>query len=397
MNELQQISSAFADADARGEATALATVVAIEGSAYRQPGARMLVADEGQRLGSVSGGCLERDVVRHACRSIASGQPVLRLYDSLDEDLAEGFALGCNGAVLVLVEPAGANVRHQMAFLDDCLGQRRRGAVATVYATPAPSTAELGARVSQLEGGEARASGLPSGPLRAALEAAVADALQRGHGGNCSLPTDAGPVSALIEVVTPPLRVMVFGAGLDGVPLVDFGRQLGWSMQVVASAGGFGTRQRFRGADALHIGSPDEAVAALRPDGDTVALLMSHNFPLDVAAFRALVPCRPRYIGLLGPRHRARRLLDEAQAQGAVMDEALRARIFGPVGLDIGAETPAEVALAIAAEINATLRQRGGASARRRQGPLHAARPPVQDLRTAGDAAADTVCALALA
>lgn len=394
MNELQQITNAFQDACTRGEAVALATVVAVSGSAYRRPGARMLLSDEGRRVGSVSGGCLERDVVRHASRSIASGKAVLRLYDSLDEDLAEGFALGCNGAVLVMIEPVNAVVNHHIQFQADCLQRRSRGAIATVYSAPGPSASELGARVSQVEGGPMCATGLAPGPLREALESAVAGALQQGRGGNWSWTTDVGTVSALLEVVTPPLRVMVFGAGHDVEPLVEFGQKLGWSMEVVAHNGGFGTRQRFPAADVVHLGSPADAVAELKPDGDTVVLLMSHNFPLDVAAFQAIVPVRPCYIGLLGPRHRALRLLDEAAAQGTIVDDALHACIHGPVGLDIGADTPAEVALAIVAEITAALRGRSGAAARLRQGPLHLTAPLDQPLRTTHHTAQDVVCGL---
>ncbi len=399
MNELQQITDAFSAARQRGDALALASVVAVSGSAYRRPGARMLISDAGLRVGTVSGGCLERDVIRHAGRCMSSAQAVLRLYDSLDEDLSEGFALGCNGAVLVMIEPADAKVEHHMQFQADCLQQRRRGAIATVYAAPAAdaahsTTVELGARVSLIEGGVARVSGIAPGPLREALCAALADALMQGHGSSWSRTTEAGTVSVLIELVTPPLRVMVFGAGQDVEPLVSFGHGLGWSMQVVANNGGFGTRERFVRADVVHLGSPADAVATLKPDSDTVVLLMSHNFPLDVAALCAIAPLQPRYIGLLGPRHRAQRLLEEVSAHGVIIDEALRARIHGPVGLDIGAETPAEVALSIVAEINAVLRERGGASARLREGPLHVATGPDQHLRATHVVAEDLVCGL---
>ena len=407
MNELQQITDAFKAAQGRGDAVALASVVAVSGSAYRRPGARMLISDTGLRVGTVSGGCLERDVMRHAGRSISRAKTVLRLYDSLDEDLSEGFALGCNGAVLVMIEPADANVEHHMQFQAECLQQRRRGAIATVYGVPTAdpdadantdtdtsSGVALGARVSMLEGGALRVSGIAPGALREALCAAVTDALVQGRGSSWSRTTTAGTVSVLIEIVTPPLRVMVFGAGQDVEPLVSFGHGLGWSMQVVANNGGFGTRERFPCADLVHLGSAADAVAALKPDGDTVVLLMSHNFPLDVAALCALAPLQPRYIGLLGPRHRAQRLLDEVSARGVSVDDALRARIHGPVGLDIGAETPAEVALSIVAEINAVLRQRAGGCARLRAGPLHLAAGPDQHLRASHAPAQDLVCAL---
>ena len=403
MNELQQITDAFKAAQGRGDAVALASVVAVSGSAYRRPGARMLISDTGLRVGTVSGGCLERDVMRHAGRSISSAKTVLRLYDSLDEDLSEGFALGCNGAVLVMIEPTDAKVEHHMQFQADCLRQRRRGVIATVHGVPGtdanadcapPSSVELGARVSLIEGGTLRVTGIAPGALREALCAAVADALVQGRGGSWSRTTETGTVSVLIELLTPPLRVMVFGAGQDVEPLVSFGHSLGWSMQVVANNGGFGTRARFPRADVVHLGSPADAVATLKPDGDTVVLLMSHNFPLDVAALCALAPLQPRYIGLLGPRHRAQRLLDEVSAHGVIVDDALRARIHGPVGLDIGAETPAEVALSIVAEINAVLRQRAGGCARLRAGPLHLAAGPDQHLRASHAPAQDLVCAL---
>lgn len=372
MNERQLITNVFHDARAHGEAIALASVVAVRGSAYRRPGARMLVTEASRRTGQVSGGCLERDVIRRASTVITHGVPTLRLYDSLDEDLAEGFALGCNGAVLVLIEPANENVLHLMRVQQACLAHRRRGAVATVYACKDGSSAQLGARVSMIEGEPPRSSGISSEGLAAALGSAVAHALERGCGGDWSEQTARGSLSAFIEVFTPPLQVVIFGAGDDVVPLVSFGNELGWRMQVVAATGGFGVRERFMAADAVHIGSARDAVAALQPDGDSVVLLMSHNFPRDVEAFCALAPVRPRFIGLLGPHHRAQRLIEEAEARGTRIDDAMRDSIFGPVGLDIGAETPAEVALAISAEIQALIQGRHGGHARLRNGPLHA-------------------------
>lgn len=372
MNERQLIMNAFDDARARGEAVALASVVALRGSAYRRPGARMLITEAGRRTGQVSGGCLERDVIQQASMVITRGAPALKLYDSLDEDLAEGFALGCNGAVLVLIEPANENVQHLMRVQQACLARRRRGAIATIYACPDEASAQLGARVSVIEGEPPRSSGIASERLASALGSAVANALERGCGGDWSEQTAHGSISAFIEVLNPPLQVVVFGAGDDVVPLVSFGNALGWRMQVVAATGGFGVRERFMAADDVHIGPARDAVASLQPDGDSAVVLMSHNFPRDVEAFCALAPVRPRFIGLLGPHHRAQRLIEEAQARGTRIDDEMRDRIFGPVGLDIGAETPAEVALAISAEIQAVMQGRHGGHARLRNGPLHA-------------------------
>ncbi|NUQ48342.1 MAG: XdhC family protein [Phycisphaerae bacterium] len=372
MNEHQLITNAFDDARTHGEAVALASVVAVRGSAYRRPGARMLVTEAGRQTGQVSGGCLERDVIRQASTVITHGVPALRLYDSLDEDLSEGFALGCNGAVFVLIEPANENVLHLMRVQQACLTRRRRGAIATVYACQDGASAELGARVSMIEGEPPRSSGIASERLAAALGSAVAHALEHRCGGDWSEQTAHGSISAFIEVITPPLQVVIFGAGHDVVPLVSFGTALGWRMHVVAATGGFGVRERFMAADAVHIGSARDAVAALQPDGNSVVLLMSHSFPRDLEAFCALAPVRPRFIGLLGPQHRAQRLIEEAEARGTRIDDALRDSIFGPVGLDIGAETPAEVALAISAEIQALMRGRHGGHARLRNGPLHA-------------------------
>ncbi len=373
MNERQLITNAFDDARGQGEAVALASVVAVRGSAYRRPGARMLITETGRRTGQVSGGCLERDVIRQASTVITNCVPTLRLYDSLDEDLAEGFALGCNGAVLVLIEPANENVLHLMRVQQACLARRCRGAIATVYASEDGASAQLGARVSMIEGEPLRSAGIASERLVAALGSAVVNALERGCGGDWSEQTAHGSISAFIEVFTPPLQIVIFGAGHDVLPLVSFGNALGWRMQVVAATGGFGVRERFIAADAVHIGSPRDAVATLRPDGDSVVLLMSHNFLSDVEAFCALGPLRPRFIGLLGPQHRAQRLLEEAEDRGTRIDDAMRDSIFGPVGLDIGAETPAEVALAICAEIQALTRGRHGGHARLRTAPLHAA------------------------
>lgn len=393
MNEIQRITAAYRDARARGEALALATVVAVRGSAYRRPGARMLIGADGRNTGAVSGGCLERDVMRQASRVLGGDAPILRLYDSTDEDLDEGFALGCNGAVLVLVEAAGAELGAQFDFFADCMERRRRGVLATVFATGGHRGAHIGARLMLTAAGSAGCSGIPDAALRARLEAAAGEALQARRSAVLRIEHEGHAVEVFVEVLEPPLQVVVFGAGHDVPPLVQFGKALGWNLAVVSAAGGYGVRQRFAAADALFVGSAEAACTALQVDDDSVVLLMSHNYPQDLRALRALLPLRPRYIGLLGPRRRAERLLEAAAEDG--IDAELRARIFGPVGLDIGAETPEEVALAIVAEIRAATLGRDGRQSRLRPMPLHLAtaterwQPPAE-ARPQGD----VVCGL---
>jgi xanthine/CO dehydrogenase XdhC/CoxF family maturation factor len=170
----------------------------------------------------------------------------------------------------------------------------------------------------------------------------------------------------------PPTPLVVFGAGDDARPLVRFAKELGWQVNVVDARPAFATPARFPEADGTVVARPEEAVARINPEADSVVIVMTHHYHHDVPLLRALLPRPLAYLGLLGPRKRAERILSDLTADGFTVTRDMHEHLHAPVGLDLGAETPEEVALSILAEMQAVLARRDARPLRERQRPIHA-------------------------
>ncbi|ULA62972.1 MAG: XdhC family protein [Nitrospira sp.] len=376
MKELQSIIDASQELERTNTPAALATVVRVTGSAYRRPGARMLIAANGHTVGSVSGGCLERDVVNQARRVLQGNDARVVTYDSMsDDDLVLEFNLGCSGIVDVLIEPFPHHgERGHMTFLADCLRDRQVGVLATVFAVEGRTTAAVGDRVMLREQHPARYD-IEDSDLAEAIVRDARCALASGTSRTHTYELAAGRTDVFIEVVQPPVPLVIFGAGHDAVPLVRIAQELGWHVTLVDPRPGYATRMRFPSADALIACRPDEVSEQVTIDARTMAVIMTHNMLHDSALLRTLLPSPLRYLGLLGPTRRRQRLLDEIQEHAGSLSDHLLARVYGPVGLDIGADTPEEIALAVAAEIQAVLSGRLGGFLRSRESALHEPSP----------------------
>lgn len=371
LNELQQILRAYSRLQAEGVSAALATVVRVSGSTYRRPGARMLISEDGQVTGSISGGCLERDVCRQAKYVLQTGQAAIAIYDSTDdEDPREGFAMGCNGIVEVLIEKLMPN-DQAMAFLSDSLKRRSVAVMATVIAVEGPLVQAPGSRLLLRPNDEPKAIGISDVGLCEALTDASRFALAAGRSTAVLLEVGGSKVGFVVEFVRPAPSLLICGGGHDAVPLVRFAKELGWNVAVIDRRPGYATRARFTEADVLLSSDAKEVIEQLQPTQQALAVVMNHNYPADLDCLGLLLRSPVGYIGLLGPKRRAERLLADLAPSGVVQDEALLRRLYFPVGLDIGADTPEEVALAVIAEMRAVLAGRGGGFSRNRQGPLH--------------------------
>ncbi len=360
MNETRALIEAFGGATGRGERCALATVVSVEGSSYRRPGARMLVCEAGTSTGTISAGCLESDVIEHAMRVMRTGAPKLVVYDtaSTSDEMAWGLGLGCNGIVRVLVEPLASGSLYIEAL-------RRSHAssvsVATVYQCAPSARIETGARLFIDEEGNVSHEKL-SGEMAAMLESEVR-ALASGAR---IYDFDGVAAKVFIETLLPPVPLVVFGAGHDALPVVQLARELGWQTQVVDPQARPASRSRFSMADRVTLSRPEDVGAHVAIARRTMALLMSHNYSHDLTLLRFLLASPARYIGVMGPRKRTERMLRELAANKANL-----ARLHSPVGLDIGANGSAEIALSILAEMRAVLDGRRGGMLRERRGSIH--------------------------
>jgi xanthine dehydrogenase accessory factor len=339
-----------------GRRAAMATVVRIVGSAYRRPGAKFLVDDEGGTRGSVSGGCLEADVREVGLAVLAGAAPRLLHYDTGSDDrTAWGLGLGCNGSVDILVQPAttGAALESGRRIRELLRGDR----------TFAVSTALGGERAGQtLVLSAGRAMGTTGD---AALDREIASAAAGSLAQGTSVVQDVGGTQVFTEVLVPPPHVVLFGAGDDAIPLARYAAEAGFRVSVVDHRPAFLDETRFPAEVRLVLRRPEEGLGGLPIGGDTYAVIKAHSLATDREWLRQLVATPVRYVGLLGPRRRSEEILRQIEA-------APDARIYGPVGLDVGAEGPEQVALSIVAELLAARAGREPRHLRAREGSIHA-------------------------
>ena len=367
MSEIGEVLAAIEALSAKGERMALATIVAVRGSTYRRPGARLLVPEEGSPVGNISGGCLEGDVADMARVVMDEGRARLAGWDlTADDDAVWGLGLGCNGAIEVFIEPA-EKAAEVAGALRAALEEERPISVVTVVES-SHAGVEPGARLVVRP--DATTEGSLGDPLvdAAAVDAAVARLGEE----RSEVRTLVEGVRAFVEVLDPPLRLVVCGAGHDAIPLVRVASVLGWNVTVVDDRPAFLSRDRFPEATGfVAIDEPGEAAKAADVDERTFAVVMTHNFLRDKEYARSLLRSPAAYIAMLGPGARTERLLMELVDEGVEIAEAERGRIHGPAGLDLGGEGPEEIAQAIVAEIVAVKRRRSGGFLRDRPGPIH--------------------------
>ena len=372
MTEIQSICEAYRRAAMENVQAALATVVRVEGSAYRRPGARMLVTEDGRTTGVVSGGCLEGDVRDRAARVMRTGEPRLVTYDTTtDEDVVWGLGLGCNGVVDVLIEPASARADRLMQFFSACSRSQQRAAIATVIRSEGDAGVAVGTRVFLRPDGMIEADfGIPESVPRNRILADLHKAVRNGRSFVAQYELD-GILQVFIEAVEPPLSLVIFGAGADAVPLVTVAKQLGWLATVVDTQARARSLERFADADSVVLCRPEELASRVTLVDCSSAVVMTHNYCHDLEVLNVLLNKPLGYVGCLGPRRRTERLLSELRDAREPQRTPWHGRLHAPVGIDIGAETSAEIALSIAAEILAVIRGRNGEPLRTRQGAIH--------------------------
>ncbi len=396
--ELRAIVEAHARARAHGLPAALVTVVKTSGSTYRRPGARMLVlppAGDGTPagsvgadfLGSISGGCLEDDAREHALQTLATGRAALVRYDTTAEgDIVFGTGLGCQGVVHILIQPLSAapGPVDPVDCIRRALATRHFGVLAAVIGVESPA-ADLAPTVGDTlwlaspEESAAPVHSFQHGELAAAITA-DARAVLRDEADpglfEYPLPGHEGRVEVFLDVIRPPRAVLICGAGYDAAPVARLGKELGWRVRVVDGRRAYLAPARFPDVDELIHCPPASFAERVPVEPGESAVVMTHNFLHDRAILGALLASEAGYIGVLGPRRRTDRLLAEIAADAGedapFLGKASLRRLHGPAGLDIGAESPEQIALAIVAEIEAVGARRGGGLLKHRSAPLHA-------------------------
>lgn len=354
--ELELIWQGLERAKGSGQRAALCTVVRVRGSAYRREGAKMLVLENGDYVCMLSGGCLEAEVALAAQEVIADGQARIVSYD-LSEEVVWGLGIGCGGSVDVLIERLDT-------LLEAWLEALRIGAL-SVTATVLTSDSSI-QRVTvtadgRLEGNVAPA--LQSGILNIALEM-IGSLYPR------SITRRVAGLDVFFDASSPPPALVVFGAGHDAVPLVARALEIGWAVSVIDSRSAFLTSERFGAATLVNPGVRFEFTL---PD-KAFCIVMNHHLERDRSSLRFALEREVAFIGVLGPRTRYMDMLQALREDGFTPTSAQLERVRNPIGLNIGAESPAEVALSVMSELVAVRRGFAGGVLNGLEGRIHAAR-----------------------
>ena len=355
------------------ERAILATVVDVQGSGYRLPGARMLILENGDTFGMVSGGCLEADVLERAKKVLASGRSEVFTYDTTnDENSVFSLNMGCRGVIRILLESVGRE-DVLLASLRAVREDRKKRTIATLIASNSEGETGLGGRLFY-EGDEHFTShNLPS-----SLESikSLRDECSNFHATNedygfRKLETPEGSYEFAFESLTPPISLLLFGAGADAIPLARIASDLGWQTSVFDHRPVFLTRERFADADRLVLHNDENPIEPINDDPLTVAVIMTHNYQQDLQILPSLLRSNVAYIAALGPKRRTEQLLSEISANGNSFTRDQLARLYAPAGLDIGADTPEAIALSIAAEMQSVLKVRESGHLRDRKGSIY--------------------------
>lgn len=333
MSDHAAIVRAFDHAKANALPAVLATVVGTSGSTYRKSGARMILVADGTRVGVVSGGCLEADVARRAWFLKRPGQAELVRYDTgIGEDSTYEFGLGCRGVVEVLLERLDTGAAAKEPAIIRALRAAIEERTATRFMT-------------------------------------VIDGARIGERIHCDSSDHAlGDGETIVESITPPVQLIVFGSGPDVRPVVRLANAVGWQTIVIDRTLNRENAVEAHRALAVKADGWHEQVPV---DPRTAAVVMTHRMIDDAAYLQSLVGTPVAYVGCLGPASRTEALLDQLAANGTVLDAGFRAKLHAPVGLDLGGERPEEIALAMIAEVQAVLSDASAARLRDRQGPIH--------------------------
>ena len=346
----KQLQNSFERWSGQGKALVLASVYETEGSTYSKAGAQMLITGDGDFQGMLSGGCLEGDLAERARAVLESGTPQSVTYDlgQNDEELW-GLGVGCDGLMRIFLQPVTPENQYE-PFATMC--KAYDGLTDQVAATVLESgIAEL-AEGSALVTVDADVAFSDIGDQYAQqIQAEAGAALLQRQPRVSTISTDAGSLKILFSILRPPPRILVLGAGLDAEPVVRLACELGWRVTVQDHRPAYVESGDFATAEFVHCVPVTEVATAINLHQFAAAIVMSHHLVSDRQYLRQLAATDIEYIGLLGPRDRRRRLLEEL---GDVADRLLP-RLHGPAGLDIGGSGPASIALSIVAEIHREL------------------------------------------
>ncbi len=366
MKDFKTIVEEYQKLNLTTKKAALATVVRVRGSSYRSPGARMLITEDGKWVGSISGGCLEGDALRKARKVMTEKVAVTVTYDTTEESNQNlGIGLGCNGVIDVLIEPIERDSAHNpISLFSKFINTTKPLGVATIFSGEGVAEKMIvnsdGHLVSQFTNGT--------------LNVLVKKDLEKvftTHQSEAKTYRTENAIEVFIELVQPTVAVILFGGGFDARPVSLLAKSLGWDVCVTDECVAHIAPVFFPSADKLSLCDRQFIDRDFNITPYTACVLMSHNYEYDRDVLKKLLNSDTPYIGILGPRKRFDKMRDEFESEGIQLTAQQLSKIHSPIGLDIGAEAPDEIAVSIIAEIQSKFSHRSGGFLKYRNGPIH--------------------------
>jgi xanthine dehydrogenase accessory factor len=364
MKEISAIVSAYEKIDFSHTQAALATVVRVEGSSYRRTGARMLVISTGEWIGGISGGCLEGDALKRARLAMSTNKATLITYDTTDDDPYQiGVGLGCNGIIDVLLTPLDPqNKENAVQILKESVVARMPTLVLTCTHTDGQTSVNLGDTFRFDTNFDEK---FPDKKLVEQLRNDCTEALANQKSISKIYTTATGSITILLEVILPAVQLIVQGGNYDIYAMVRIAKEVGWMVTVICNPQK-AHKSLFALADAVVDKHTD-----IETDSFTVTILMNHDYENDYNALQKALNKNLGYIGMLGPRKRTDKMFVRMKDESLHFSEQQLNTIYSPVGLDIGAATPEEIAVSVIAEIRAYFSNRTGGNLRLRNKPIY--------------------------
>ena len=372
MKEIREIINAYNKARKNEKRLALATLVHLNGSSYRRPGARMIVDEEGKLTGAISGGCLEGDALRKAVFCIHTQIPKLVVYDTSDEeDATIGIQLGCSGIIQVLFEPINENdPLNPIELLKKAIQKRQNTVLVTLYAPQIKKGDIVGTSILLEESGEFHNNSSFQFVPKTLMQD-IKDTLTIKKSSFKSYQQNDHTFNAFLSFISPPISLVIVGAGNDAIPLQSIAETLGWEVTIVDGRHTYAKIERFSSACQIIVSKPEKVLQQIPIDEKTVFVLMTHNYNYDYSILKALLDKNVTYIGALGPKKKLDNMITDLKAENIFLNERQKNILYGPVGLELGAETPAEIALSITAEIMSVMHNKKGGSLRNLLTEIH--------------------------
>lgn len=359
MQEQIEIVEAIDQASGTKSKGALATVIGVIGSAYRHPGAKMFIDEQGNTTGMISGGCLESDVAHVALQVMETSSAVRKQY-VMEEDLVWGLGLGCPGTVELYIEPLPSSFQehdprlHWMRTVQEATS----GVLCTLFPSSAEKWDDEPARLFLSETG-GFIGDLGKSAWNEEVLAWARELINLPHAKSMSRDLSDGTHQVFFDVYQPPPELMIFGAGHDAIPLAEMGASLGLSITLIDPRPAYNTTERFpRARQRLLVRLHENEQIPIR--NRTYVVIMNHHLERDQEALKLALRSQAPYVGLLGPRKRCERIMNSLKEQGIRFTDGELARLFNPIGMNLGAETPEEIAVSIVAEILAVQRGHEG-------------------------------------